>query len=262
MPDSLTLMAFAVHVAAGTVGLASGILAVAARKGGRLHRLAGNVFFVSMLTMAAFAVWLGFVRPGAQVNVFIGVLVAYLVASAWFTIRRPAGAVGVPEKVALAVALLLCAPFVLLSGQLALGQPTFFHSGMAFKGPLLLAIYLFTLVLAIAAGGDGVVVLSGGIRGASRIARHLWRLCVALTLATGSALSNGIPRLLPAAVHLPDWTLYLQFVWVALLFYWLARVRFTRWFELWAGQSSSAGRPRADRGVQSRQPAMRTGRSS
>jgi hypothetical protein len=44
---------------------------------------------------------------------------------------------------------------------------------MAFRGPILAAIYLFTFVLAIAAGNDAVVVFSGGVSGASRIARHL-----------------------------------------------------------------------------------------
>jgi len=86
------------------------------------------------------------------------------------------------------------------------------------------------------------VVFSGGVRGAARIARHLWRLCVALTLATGSALSNGLPRLLPPAFQLPDWTLYLQFAWVALLVYWMVRVRLTRWSRPWAGETPSTRR--------------------
>jgi len=52
---------------------------------------------------------------------------------------------------------------------------------------------------------------------------------VALTLATGSALSNGLPRLLPAPYEVPGWTLYLQLVWVLLLFYWMVRVRWLAW---------------------------------
>jgi hypothetical protein len=227
MVADVTRLAFIPHVAGGVVGLLSGIVAMTARKGGPIHRVAGNTFFGSMLVMAAFAVLLGFIIPGELINVFIGVFVAYLVATAWVTIRRPGGVVGVAEKVGLAAALVICAPFVLLSLQLILGLPAFFHSALSFKGPLLIAIYLFTLVLVIAAGGDLVVVLSGGLSGASRIARHLWRMCVALTLATGSALSNGLPRLLPAGYQLPGWTLSLQFVWVALLFYWMARVRLT-----------------------------------
>ncbi len=235
MAETLTLVAFVVHVAGGLVGLVSGTIAMIAPKGRPLHRIAGNVFFVSMLIMAAFAVYLGFVRPGELVNVFIGVFVAYLVATAWITIRPPDGATGALQRIGLAAALILLAPFLLLSVQLALGLPPFFQSGLSFKGPLLLAIYIFTLVLAIAAGSDAAVVILGGVSGAPRIARHLWRMAVALTLATGSALSNGLPRLLPKAYPLPDWTLYLQFVWVAILVYWMIRVRLIGWPRARAG---------------------------
>jgi hypothetical protein len=208
-----------------------------ARKGGPLHRVAGNTFFVSMLVMAAFAIYLGFERPHELVNVFIGVFVFYLVATAWITIRRQEGTIGVSEKIGLAAALVLCAPFMIPSFQLALGLPIFFNSALPLKGPVLLAIYLFTLVLAIATGSDTVVVFSGGVSGMPRVARHLWRMCVALTLATGSAISNGLPRILPAAFRMPDWVLYLQFVWVALLFYWMVRVRLTGWAHPRAGET-------------------------
>jgi hypothetical protein len=70
-----------------------------------------------------------------------------------------------------------------------------------FKGPVLIAIYGFTSVLAIAAMGDAKVVLSGGISGAPRIARHLWRMCLGLTLALGSFFTNALPHLLPGPVH-------------------------------------------------------------
>ena len=203
MLEVLTPIAFLLHIAGGMIGLLSGIVATVAQKGGKLHRQAGNVFVVAMLVMAVFAVYLGFVRPGAFVNVFIGTFVAYLVTTSWVTVRRPAGRIGLPEKISLGAGLLLCAPFALLSLQLALHLPTFIPSVAAFHGPILIAIYVFTLVLAIAAGGDLVMVLSGGLSGAARLARHLWRMCVALTLATGAALSNGLPRLLPAPYELP-----------------------------------------------------------
>lgn len=51
-----------------------------------------------------------------------------------------------------------------------------FKSAVPLKGPVLIAIYGFTLVLAIAALSDAKVVFLGGISGAPRIARHLWRM--------------------------------------------------------------------------------------
>ena len=40
-----------VHIAGGMTALASGFTAILARKGSRLHRAAGNLFFASMLAM-------------------------------------------------------------------------------------------------------------------------------------------------------------------------------------------------------------------
>jgi uncharacterized membrane protein len=52
---ALTLLAFALHIGGGAVGLVAGTVAVSARKGGRLHRKAGTLFVLSMVVMAVFA---------------------------------------------------------------------------------------------------------------------------------------------------------------------------------------------------------------
>jgi len=224
-----TLLAFVFHIGGGTIGLLSGTAAVLAAKGGRLHRLAGNVFFVSMTVMAVFAICLGLLIPNQIVNAFIGTFVLYLVATAWLTVRRGEERSGLAEKAALAVALVLLAPFAILSFQLATGLPPLFKSAMPLKGPVLVAIYSFTAVLAIAAAGDAKVVFRGGISGAPRIARHLWRMCLGLTLATGSAFTNGLSRLIPGPE--PWFFLYVQFIPLALLVFWMIRVRLTGWYK-------------------------------
>jgi hypothetical protein len=225
----MTTLAFVLHIGAGTIGLVSGTVAAFARKGGRLHRAAGTVFFVSMLVMAVFAIYLAVAMPGQIVNVFIGTFALYLVATAWMTVRRKEGAVGVPEKIAFVVALILCAPFAILSFQLAAGLPPFFKSAVPLEGPVLVAIYSFTSVLAIAAIADAKVVVAGGISGAPRIARHLWRMCLGLTLAAGSAFTNGLPRLLPGPMHVTPIFFIPQFLPLVLLIFWMIRVRFTGW---------------------------------
>jgi hypothetical protein len=226
----MTLLAFVLHIGGGTLGLVSGTVAAFARKGGRLHRAAGNVFFVSMLVMATLAIYLAIVMPGQIVNVFIGTFAFYLVATAWMTVRRKEGTIGYSERIALLVAVILCAPFAILSFQLATGMAPFFKSAVPFEGPVLVAIYSFTSVLAIAAIADAKVVLAGGISGAPRIARHLWRMCLGLTLAAGSAFTNGLPRLLPGPMHVPPAFFVPQFLPVGLLIFWMIRVRFTDWF--------------------------------
>jgi hypothetical protein len=227
----LTTLAFVLHIGGGAVGLVSGAIAIFARKGSRIHRAAGNVFFASMLVMAVFAVYLGFAMPDQLVNVFIGTFTFYLVATGWLAVRCTAGAIGLPEKVGMVVAFILLAPFAILSFQLAAGLPTLFKSAVGFGGPILIAIYGFTAVLAIAAISDARVVLAGGIAGAPRIARHLWRMCVGLTLATGSAFTNGFSRLLPGPHHVPTAFFFPQFIPLLLLVFWMIRVRLTGWYK-------------------------------
>ena len=234
---ALTLAAFALHIGAGTTALAAGIIAAFAPKGRRLHRLAGDVFFASMLVMAAFAAWLAVVQPDQLVNLFIAAFTTYLVTTAWVTARRQPGAAGWAERIALVFSVLICAPFAILSFQLATGLPPLFKSAVPFKGPVLIAIYSFTTVLLIAALGDAKVVVLGGIAGAPRIARHLWRMCLGLTLAAGSAFTNGAARLLPGPYHVPPAFFLPQFLPLILLAFWMVRVRLTGW---WAGRGAAA----------------------
>jgi uncharacterized membrane protein len=230
MIHAMTLLAYVLHVGAGMIGLASGTIALIVRKGGYLHRRAGTVFIAAMVIMAIFAGYLAIAVPDQLVNLFIASFTLYLLATAWMTVRRKARSLGLFEKLALFIGLCLCAPFAILSFQLATGLTPLFKSAVPFKGPVLIAIYTFTAVLAVAAIGDARVVFGGGISGAARIARHLWRMCLGLALATGSAFTNGFARLLPAPYHVPPVFFYPQFLPLALLFFWMIRVRFTGWF--------------------------------
>lgn len=226
----LATLAYVVHIGAGTVWLVSGTVAIFANKGERVHRAAGTVFAVSMMLMGAFAAYLALVVPGQIVNLFGGAFAFYLVATAWMTVWRREGAIGISEKVALGFVLVLFIPFAVLAFQLAMGLPPMFKSAVPFKGPVLVAMYVFTGVIGIAAISDIKVVLAGGISGAPRIARHLWRMCLGLTMAAGSAFTNGLPRLLPGPMHVRPVFFLPQFVPLALLAFWMIRVRFTDWF--------------------------------
>jgi hypothetical protein len=225
----MTVFAFVLHIGGGAIGLASGTVAAFARKGGYLHRKAGAVFVASMLVMALFAAYLAVAIPDQLVNVFISTLVAYLVTTAWMTVHRNEGNTGLREKIALVVAIGLWTPFAILSFQLATGMAPLFKSAVPFEGPVLVAIYSFAVILTLAVVGDVRLVLAGGISGAPRIVRHLWRMCFGLTLATGSAFTNGFARLLPGPYHVPIFFHLPKLLPLGLLFFWFIRVRFTRW---------------------------------
>jgi uncharacterized membrane protein len=225
----LLVLALVVHITGGAIGLLSGTVAVIAHKGGSLHRKAGTVFVVSMVAMAIFAIYLGFALPGQMLNVFIGFFALYLVTTAWMTVRRRENSSVVFERLALFVALCLCAPFAILTFQLLAGLPTLFTGAMAFKGPIVIAVYSFTGILALTVIGDARVVFAGRFTGKSRICRHLWRMCLGLSLAAGSGFTNGLARLLPGPYHVPPSFFVPTFVPLALLIFWMIRVRTTGW---------------------------------
>ena len=61
LPSSVspaTMSAFGVHIAAGTLALLAGLVALSAAKGGTIHRRSGAIFVLAMLTMAAAADYL------------------------------------------------------------------------------------------------------------------------------------------------------------------------------------------------------------
>jgi hypothetical protein len=185
-----------------------------------------------MLIMAASADYLAVVRPGQLPNLLIGTFTLYLLTTAWLTVRRPEGQTGLPERIAFGVILLLLAPFPVLSLQLAFGFTPYLKSAVPLQGPVLAAIFIFTIVTATATTFDAKVLLAGGISGRARLLRHLWRMCLALTLAAGSALTNGFPRLLPPSVHVPLWLLFVpQLLVLGALAFWVIRVRFTAWYK-------------------------------
>ena len=122
----MTKLVTILHVIAGTVGLLTGIASVSARKGARVHRVMGVLFCVSMLMMAVLADYLAVAMPEQIPNLFIGTFTIYLVATAWMTVRRKENLVGIPEKTALGVILLLSVPFAILSFELVSGlEPSF-----------------------------------------------------------------------------------------------------------------------------------------
>ena len=205
------------HIGGGTVGLVSGAAALAFRKGSRLHRLAGNVFFVSMLIMSAIGAG---VSPFllSPLDAIMGLFTFYLVATAWMTVRREAGSVGRFETVAF-VAAFCAASAALAFGALAANGPKGVLGGYPAT-----AYYVLAAIVALAAASDLRMILRGGISGARRIARHLGRMCLALFIAAGS-LFLGQPQVFPASLR-GTGVLYVPVVLVIVLtIFWMCRVR-------------------------------------
>ena len=166
------------HIAGGMVGLLSGTVAMVYRKGSRGHRVTGNIFVVAMLIMGTSATWLAVLKQQTD-NIFGGLLTIYMIATAWLTSRRRDRETSLFDWGAFVFASALTASLVtravLISRGLAALQP-----GV----PLGMLFFTATIPL-LAAVGDLRMLLGGGISGTPRIARHLWRMCYGLFIATG-----------------------------------------------------------------------------
>jgi uncharacterized membrane protein len=226
--SNVTQIVLAVHIIAGFAALVAGTVAICARKGGRLHRAGGKIFAVTMLTMAVTAAILGAILPGQSINVFIGILAIYLVSTGWITVTWAPEKAAIANRIALGVSLCLCAPFALLIVPTLTGGPPLIHSSIPLKGPVLIALYAFSFMLAMASAGDARVVYTGGLTGTARLCRHLWRMCLGLTFAAGSGFTNGIARLLPGPYHVPPVFFLPQFIPLLVMVFWLIWLRLPR----------------------------------
>ena len=207
------------HIGGGVIGVLSGAVALAARKGGRLHRIAGQVFFVSMLIMAGIGTVVSPFLPNWS-NVVAGLFTVYLVATAWITVRRPARQVGRVEVAAFVFAWATAATGVLL-GLVAAGSPKGLLAGDAPTSFFVLASFP-----ALAGAADLGMILHHGVSGAGRIARHLWRMSAAMFVGAGS-LFLGQPKVFPHWLRGSPIMFVPEIAIIGLMIFWLFRLRST-----------------------------------
>ena len=206
----------AIHIGAGLLALPSGTVAVAARKGGRLHARAGTLFFASMLVLGVTAAILEPFRspPGSPIS---GVIVCYFVATSWVAARRRDGTTGWFEIAACAAALGLAA-LMTWGGFTGATTPAGPGPVFALGGLCLLAGLL-----------DLNAILRAKLTLVQRISRHLWRMCFAFFIATGSFFL-GQQDVLPAAVRGSPVLFVLAFAPFAVMAFWLVRLRLGKAF--------------------------------
>ena len=214
----------ALHICAGTLGLLSGTVAISVRKGSRNHVAVGIVFSVAMLILAATGTYIAYIKaqPG---NILGGLLTLYMIATAWMSARRKDVRTGIFDWVALLFAVPVGAACIAYGIKVASGQTNDgVPAGMYF---------FFGVVILLAAAGDIRMLARGGISGAQRIARHLWRMCFGLFIASGSFFL-GRQRIFPDFVRNSNVLIFLTIMPLILLIFWLIRVRLTN---LYRGKS-------------------------
>jgi uncharacterized membrane protein len=206
------------HVSGGLTGIASGATALIARKGGKVHRVAGKIFFGSMLVMSGIGA-VGAAMFPQWTSVVGGVFALYLVITGWAAVLRREGSVGLVDYAAFPLA----AGAAVLSMSLGIegmSSPDGTIEGLPYQPSL-----VFAALAALAAVCDIRVIVNRGVFGAARITRHLWRMSLAMFIATGS-LFLGQPKVFPVWIRHSPVMLLPELAVVGLLLFWLIRVRF------------------------------------
>jgi hypothetical protein len=185
-----------------------------------------------MLTMGVFAVYLAITKHQSN-NIGGGILTVYLIGTAWLTARRRDGETSRLDWVVLLIPLAL-GILTWMNGIQVVRSGESSQDGV----PVGMTFFMGSVML-LAAAGDVRMLVCGGVVGAKRIARHLWRMCFGLFIAAGSFFlgpSNRPLRLLSAvglgqhlspALFSTILYLILTILPLILLIFWLVRVRFT-----------------------------------
>ena len=210
----------AVHIAAGFAVFLFGAAAMALAKGGTAHRLCGNLFFGAMGALLVSGVTLGLLRPEVMGANTLGMLTFYLAATGWKTARTREGKPDAFEwgAIAFAVTTAVCA---FIAGWTGANDPVGAKARMFAP-----AAYVISGLAVLFAAIDVSVVLRGGVVGAKRFARHVWRMGFAMVFGAAAGFIGQGARFPERVQPVLSGVVLLSLI---LTLVWLARVRFTRW---------------------------------
>lgn len=206
------LLAF--HIAAGMIGLLVGFVALAAAKGRTVHRRTGIAFVSAMVAMGLSAAVLG--------NVTGGLLATYLVVTGLTTVHPPRPSLRwiEPAGAALAVAV---GSVTISRGAATVAAGAFVREGV----PVPMLFFMGSVALA-AGLADAWLLLRGVVpAGRSRLVRHLWRMCFALFIASGSFFLGQADQI-PARLRVYPVLALLALLPLLAMGWWVWRLRMPR----------------------------------
>lgn len=213
-----------IHIVAGLIAIASGFVAAYAVKGMKVHRKSGMVFVYSMLTLSLTGAAIATIKS-QPANILGGLIAFYLVITGLLTVRPRRKEYPWIDATMVVLGILL-AFFSIRLGLAVYHSPTGTIDGVP-SAPL----FVFGAVAVLATGGDLRMMWVPGLQGKHRIARHLWRMCFALFIASGSFFL-GQAKVFPKPIRIFPLLAIPAFLPLLILVYWMGRVLFTRWYRV------------------------------
>ena len=184
-----------------------------------------NLLITLGASVVAYAIGAGvapFLDTGQRPNFIAGIMALYLLISGALAARRRDTKAGAPEVIGLIIALSITAAGVILM-QMGSASP----SGTVDGSPPQ-AFFLFTIAGAFAAAGELHVLVRRQLSNVSRIARHLWRMCFSLFIASGSFFL-GQQQVFPEALQDSVLLYAIALSPLPVMLFWLGKVRFDDW---------------------------------
>ena len=215
--NSGATMILILHIAGGAIGILTGWIASASRKGQKLHRISGQTFFVAMFVSYLIAACVApFLNDGARPNTVAGILALYLLFSGVAAARRRQFKASQAERIGLLFALFITAMGAWFAFESFLGPA----GNIDGSPPEAFAVFIIMGCFAII--GEVRVLMRGQLSNADRIKRHLWRMCASFFIASGSFFV-GQPQVFPVWFNetpLPD---LLSFAPIIIMIYFMLR---------------------------------------
>ena len=213
-------LALVTHFGSALIALVAGTIALVVAKGGRLHKKSGLIFVVAMSVAGILASIIA-TTEGVTSSIIGGIFVVYLLFTATTTVK-PLSWSGRRVEIALMVFAFTFAATIYSVGIAAWQRPDHMLHGV----PAGMLFFLATIGL-LAAIGDFRSIREGGPLGTRRLARHLWRMCFGLFIATGSFFF-GQAKFIPAPIRFGPLLAALGVAPLVVLLYWMWRVRLRR----------------------------------
>lgn len=212
-----TILTF--HIVTASIGLLAGAFALFSKKGTSLHKNSGKLFTAGMIMIGTAGSILAYMvnRPETLI---IGIIMIYLVGSATAAIKRKENNTGLFEI----SALLLAISVAIVSGYI--GYTVSYDNGHSTAKVPAVFYFLLSGFLSFCSALDLRVIIRGGVSGAQRISRHVWRICLAFLIAVTS-IFLGNTHIFSDAIRNTNILFAPSIIVIILLVYWMLRVTFT-----------------------------------
>lgn len=209
------------HIIAGLTAILTGFTALYALKGAAVHKRSGLIFVCAMLIMAGSGATLAVIKS-QPANIIGGFVAIYLVSTGFLTLDRRDGRFHPIDAAAMALAVTIGV------ASTTLGVSVLHNSTGTIDGAPPVLLFVFGAVTLLAALGDLRMILARGIHGKPRLVRHLWRMCFATFVATGSFFI-GQAKVFPKPMRIFPLLAIPAFLPLVLMLYWLARMSLKKW---------------------------------